>query len=144
LTTSEEEPLDPLTPKQERLRKKYEGMYTAVGAATFGFRPYAGMVLMRYAKDRSEELIRMARHYPFLYKWLEYFADSSDSFTFVIGHGIMLWAIMSEMGRLRGNPAVFGMMGLNPEQIMQPLPGMPTQEELDAFIANQQNGHRGN
>lgn len=120
-------------------------MYTALGGLTFGVRPYAGMAIMRYAKERSEELIRMARHYPFLYKWLEYFADSSDSFNFIVGHGVMLWAILSEMGRMRGNPAVFGIAGLNPEQVMAPPSDFPTmtEDEMHAYTAAT-NGARGN
>jgi hypothetical protein len=120
-------------------------MYTALGAGTFGFRPYAGMALMRYAKERSEELIRMARHYPFLWKWLEYFADSSDTMAFLIGHGVMLWAILSEAGRLKGNSAIFNLAGLAPEQVMAPPPNMPvmSEEELHAYTAAS-NGNRGN
>lgn len=120
-------------------------MYAGIGAATFGFRPYAGMVLMRYSKERSEELIRAARHNPFIYKWLEYFANSSDTLNLILGHGIMLWAILHELGTLKGNPAIFQMAGLSVEQIMAPPPNMPemTKEEMDVFTASI-NGRREN
>jgi hypothetical protein len=115
-------------------------MYAGLGALTFGIRPYAGMVLMKSAEARSEELIRMARHNAFLWKWLEYFADSSDTFNFITGHGVMLWAILSQLGRVKGNPAIFSMAGLTEEQIMAPPPGMPSQEELNAYAANGYSG----
>lgn len=144
---SDEENLDPLTPKQERIRKRYEGMYAGLGAGIFAFRPYAGMVLIQSANARSDELIRAARHNPIVWKWLEYFANSSDSFNFIVGHGVMLWAILSEMGRLHGNPAIFKMAGLSIEQVMSSPPGMPemSQEEMNAYTAAASfNGHSGN
>lgn len=144
---SEGEELDPLTPKQEKLRLKYQGMYTGLGGLSFGFSPYTGIVLMQSASARSEELIRWARHNPFLYKWLERFADSSDTVNFIAGHGLMLWAIIANTGRLRGNAALFSMAGLTKEQVMAPPPGMPemSQKEMDAYseIYATANGHRG-
>lgn len=142
---SEVETLDPLSPKQEKLRKKYEGMYMGLGGLSFGLSPYTGMVLIQSATARSEELIRWARHNPFIYKWLEYFADSSDTVNFIAGHGLMIWALIANTGRLKGNPALFQMAGLTKEQVMAPPPNMPemTQEEMNAYRAayTASNGH---
>lgn len=147
MNSEEENPLDPLTSKQERLRKKYEGMYAGLGGLSFGISPYTGMVLLQNSAARSEELIRWARHYPFLYKWLERFADSSDTVNFIAGHGLMLWAIIANTGRLKGNTALFSMAGLTKEQVMKPPSGMPemSQEETNAYTAAYAaaNGHSG-
>lgn len=110
-------------------------MYAALGGLSFSLSPYTGMVLLKCADVRSEELIRWARHNPLIYKWLEYFADSSDTFNFIAGHGLMLWAILANTGRLKGNPALFAMAGLTKEQVMVPPPGMPEMEEMNAYAA---------
>jgi len=112
-------------------------MYAGVGAGVFGFSPYSGMVLMQSSHARSEELIRAARHNPVVWKWIEYFANSSDTFNLICGHGIMLWAIFAHTGRIKGNPAIFQMAGLSEEQIMAPPPNMPemSQEEMNAYTA---------
>jgi hypothetical protein len=118
-------------------------MYAGVGAGLFGFHPYSGMVLMRCATARSEELIRAARHNPVVWHWIEYFANSSDTFNLITGHGIMIWAILSSLGRVKGNDAIFQMAGLAEHQVMAPPPGMPNQEELNAYAAAT-NGSRTN
>jgi hypothetical protein len=109
-------------------------MYAGIGAGVFGFHPYSGMVLMRTAEVRSEELIRAARHNPVVWHWIEYFANSSDTFNLIAGHGIMLWAILVSLGRAKGNPAIFQMAGISEEQIMAPPPSM-TQEEMNVYNA---------
>jgi hypothetical protein len=103
------------------------------------------MVFMQKAIERSDELIRWARHYPIVYRWLEYFADSSDTVNFIMGHGLMLWAIFSYTRGIKGNPILFQMAGLSKEQIMAPPSDMPTMsnEELKAY-AEAINGYRRN
>lgn len=115
-----------------------------LGGLSFGISPYTGMVLLKSSTERSTELIRWARHFPFIYKWLERFADSSDTVNFIAGHGVMLWAIIANTGRLKGNPTIFSMAGLTKEQVMSPPEGMPmmTQEEINAYTAaTGPNGH---
>lgn len=106
------------------MRIKLAGMYAGLGAGIAGFQPYSGLILIKSAGDRAEEVVKACRHNKEAWKWLERITSSSDLAGCLLGHGIMLYAIMSYNGRLAKNPQLLQMFGYAEEQIMAPPPGM--------------------
>jgi hypothetical protein len=111
---------DKLTPVQEKMRVKLATLYAGLGAGLAGFKPYAGIVLIKCAEARAEEVVRACRHSKAAWRWLERIVSSSDVTTCLLGHGIMLYAIMAQMGRLPKNDQLLHMFGYAEEQVMGP------------------------
>jgi hypothetical protein len=122
---------------------KLASLYATIGAMISSFDMYAGLILIKLADDRSEEVVRACRHNKSAWRWLERIVNSSDVGSCIVGHGLMLYAILVHAGRLKGDVNNLAMFGLAEYQIMAPPPGMPTQEEMNAGF-NTLNGHRGN
>jgi hypothetical protein len=101
-------------------------MYAGAGAFVAGFKPYAGIVLIKSAETRAEEVVRACRHNKDAWKWLERIVSGSDLTTCLLGHGLMLYAIMShgEKSRLPKNNELLQMFGYADWQVLVPPPGM--------------------
>jgi hypothetical protein len=111
---------DKLTPAQEKMRVRLATMYAGCGAFLAGFRPYAGIVLIKSAEDRAEEVVRACRHNKAAWMWLERIVSGSDLTSCLLGHGIMLYAIMShsEKSRLPKNEQLLQMFGYADWQVL--------------------------
>jgi hypothetical protein len=120
------------------MRVKLAGMYAGLGAGIAGFQPYSGIVLIKSAGDRAEEVVRACRHSKEAWKWLERITSSSDLAGCLIGHGIMLYAIMSYNGRLAKNEQLLQMFGYADWQIMAPPEGMEQHADTDGYTGNKQ------
>lgn len=107
------------------MKTKLAMMYASLGAAVSGFKPYAGLALIKHAESRAEEVVRACRHSKAAWHWLERIVSGSDVTSCLIGHGIMLYAIMAQSGRLPKNDPLLQMFGLAEWQVLgTPPPGM--------------------
>ena len=125
---------DKLTPAQSRLADKYAALYATLGVFVSSRDTYDGVLLMKCAQARAEELIRAARHDKRVYGFLEKVANGSDVGTCIIGHTMMLYAILSHHGRIKGNDQLLAGLGYHEAQVLAPPPGMsqqssPSQQE---------------
>lgn len=118
------------------MRIKIAGMYAGLGAGIAGFQPYSGLVLIKSAADRAEEVVRACRHHKEAWKWLERITSSSDLAGCLLGHGIMLYAIMSFNGRLAKNEQLLQMFGYAEYQIMAPPEGLQNHVSTDTNTGN--------
>lgn len=85
---------DILTAAQEKVRIKLSGLYTLCGTLIAGVRPYAGMVIMKSAHIRSEEVVRACRHNKEAWNILLSLVSGGDIIGCIAGHGLMIWAIL--------------------------------------------------
>lgn len=92
--SSEAENEDTLTASQEKVRIKLSGLYTLAGTLLAGIRPYAGLVIMRSAHQRSDEVVRACRHNKEAWNALLSIVSGGDIIGCIAGHGLMAWAIM--------------------------------------------------
>jgi hypothetical protein len=106
------------------MRVKLAGMYAGTGALLSGVDTYSGLVLIKSCEARAEEMVRACRHSKLAWKWLERIVSGSDITSCVIGHGLMLYAIMAHQGKLVKNEQILAMTGYAEWQVMAPPPGM--------------------
>jgi hypothetical protein len=158
-SASSDPPLeDKLTPAQEKMRVRLATMYAGLGATVAGFKAYTGIVLIKSAEDRAEEVVRACRHNKAAWQWLERIVSGSDLTTCLLGHGIMLYAIMShsEKSRLPKNEQLLQMFGYADWQVLAPPQSMGepniikengrsemTQAEYNAFTRARNTGDTG-
>lgn len=81
---------------------------------------YVGLVIIKNAQDRSTEMVRACRHNKIAWKWLEAFVNSSDTASCIMGHGLMIYAIMVHSGRLRGDVGSLALFGYAEHQVFEP------------------------
>lgn len=114
----EETPFDTLTPAQQKLAEKYASIYAMMGVFLSARDTYDGMVLIGSAQKRAEELVRAARHDKRVMKVLEKIANSSDIGSALLGHGLMLYAILAHHGRIKKNDMLLIQLGYHETQVL--------------------------
>lgn len=107
--------------------------YALGGIALAARDVYDGLLIARCARDRAEEFVKAARHYPWLWRILVRLTESSDLATALVGHAWMLYAIRSHhMGG--GNEQLLLQLGYHPSQVLAPPPEMGTMDgQQDRF-----------
>jgi hypothetical protein len=106
------------------VRIRLAELYALIGTLLAGANMYAGVVIAKNANVRAEEVVRAARHDKTMWKWVERVANGSDMGNLLVGHGLMVWAILIQAGRLPGDVNKLAALGYAEWQVLAPPPGM--------------------
>jgi hypothetical protein len=105
------------------------GFYAVAGNLAASVNLYDGVLLIKGAEDRATEVVRVAMVNPRMMKIIDQMIEGNVYFNLVMGHGIILMAILMNHGRIPSNPALLMPFGLLPEQVL-PLPQTPSEEPV--------------
>lgn len=113
-----------LTPAQKRLSMELAGFYAGIGMVVSSFNTYDGVLIISQSEQRATELVAAARHNKQVYKWVERLAHSNDMIAAIVGHGVMVYALMANHGRIEPNPVILHKFGMSKEQVLGLIPGL--------------------
>lgn len=110
-----------LTPAQKKLAKELSGFYATIGLFVARADAYDGMLLIGESEKRATEVIMVARHHAGMLKVIERIVTGNDYISLIMGHGIMLYAILANHGRVQADPVLLHQYGYTHEQVLAPL-----------------------
>lgn len=119
------------TSKIERLTAMVAGFYGMVGMAVMNRDLYDGAIIIKTAEDRAKEVLEVAKLHPWLMKFLEKAEKGNAYGSLILGHGMVLYAIMAHHDRLPKSP-LLATYGYSEEQL-----GLPT-EQVQPTLPNEQ------
>jgi hypothetical protein len=115
---------DLLTAAQKRVVKKLTSLYGTIGIFTAGVDAYDGILLIKCAEQRAEEVVRAARHNKAVWNILVKVVEGGDLGSLIIGHTLMVYAILAHHGRAKKNELLLQQIGYSEEIILAPPEGM--------------------
>jgi hypothetical protein len=110
---------DKLTTLQLRVAKRLTGLYGTIGVFTAGADAYDGVLLIKCAEARAEEIVRAARHNKAVWNVLVKVVEGGDLGSMLIGHTLMFYAILAHHGRAKKNELLLSQLGYSEEIILQ-------------------------
>ena len=117
--------LQPLKPKEQKLADDLSGWYYLLGTGTSFASPFGGKAIILQAPILSESHVRMARHIPAYYAWLEKIVAYNDFVPIVTTHLAVTAAIMTHHDMVpEAAKAHFKMLGSEVTQKVQLLEAM--------------------
>ncbi len=120
------EPSQTLTAREKRLQNKLAAFYGTVGFLLTQVNIYDGVVVIKGSEDRATEVVLVARKHKWLMEFLERMVETNDYVLLTVGHGMMLYAILANHGRIKANESVLAQFGYHPSQLI------PQSKEPDA------------
>ena len=126
----------PAITKNDKIIEELTKFYAGVGMFVSRADMYDGILLIREARNRAEELVNVAKHHKGMLKMLERLVESNDYITMAVGHGLMFYAIMAHHGRIKADEAFLAQIGYHEKQVLALPEGMPQ----DGVTAGSQNG----
>ena len=87
--------LEPLKPKEQKLADNVSGLYYLLGTIVSFASPFGGKGVILQAPILSESHVRMARHFPKYYAWLEKLVEYNDFVPVITTHLAVVAAIMT-------------------------------------------------
>ena len=87
--------LQPLKPKEQKLANDLSGLYYLLGTGVAFTSPFGGKAIILQAPLLSESHVRMARHIPKYYAWLENLVQYNDFVPVITTHLAVVAAIMT-------------------------------------------------
>lgn len=112
--------------RESDMAAKMAGLYGSVGAMLFLVNPTDGTILLSGAGDRGKEIVMVARHHPQMWKALEVMTTASDYTPFIIGHGMMIVAILQNHNVLPSDLSQLMARKPKPQPTPQAPFGMPS------------------
>lgn len=116
---------DELTPTQQKVAQKLTELYATVGMFISSADTYDGLLIIKTASQRAEEMVRACRHDKRAWQVLVRIANGSDVGSMVIGHTLLLYAIAAHHGRVKSNPMLLASIGYHESQILVQPPVAP-------------------
>jgi hypothetical protein len=110
-----------LTPAQKKLAMQLSGLYATIGIFVTRFDTYDGMLLISESEKRAQEVIMVARHHKGVLAIIERIVTGNDYVSLLMGHGVMLYAILANHGRVQADPVFLHQYGYSKEQVLAPL-----------------------
>lgn len=93
-----------LTAKDRQLVRDMSVVYASIGMMISSINQRDGFYIMSEAPKRAEELVRFARHHKSLYDMLAGMIETGDTMTFLVGHGMMIYTLLSMHGLVPAIP----------------------------------------
>lgn len=87
--------LQPLKPKEQKLADDLSGLYYLLGTGVAFASPFGGKAIILQAPLLSESHVRMARHIPKYYAWLERIVEYNDFVPVITTHLAVVAAVMT-------------------------------------------------
>lgn len=117
--------LQPLKPKEQKLADDLSGLYYLLGTGIAFASPFGGKAVILQAPILSESHVRMARHIPKYYAWLENLVQYNDFVPVITTHLAVVAAIMTHHDMVpEPAKAHFNMLGSEVTQKVQVLEAM--------------------
>ena len=117
--------LQPLKPKEQKLADDLSGLYYLLGTGVAFASPFGGKAIILQAPLLSESHVRMARHIPKYYQWLENLVQYNDFVPIITTHLAVVAAIMTHHDVVpEPAKAHFKMLGSEVTQKVQVLEAM--------------------
>lgn len=117
-------PDDSLTRNQQKVADKLTSWYATIGLFVAGTDAYDGVLLIKSSKARSEEVVKACRHNKQAWNVLTRMTEASDIGNLIVGHGLMLYAILAHHGKAVRNDPLLAQLGYHESQILAPPPEM--------------------
>ncbi len=94
--------LEPLKPKEQKLANDLTQSYFLLGNLASTFSPFSSTLITLTANKLAEDHVRMARHIPGYYKFLEKMVSINDYTPFILSHSTLIGVILAHHDLVQG------------------------------------------